>query len=146
MYKIKIDFRTIIDGEPCIQTRTYEYNGCTDRKSVQYLKDTNAFARSQTKPDEELLGYEIVNIGPVDYRKCSAVAGPNTHQVWVYDEEHDTYIDPPSCVLSEIARRANDEYDFADWQVKEDLLDEIIATNPSWLQDEAYTYNGELDI
>jgi hypothetical protein len=38
----------------------------------------------------------------VDYTKCMAVTGFNTKQVWVYDNEHDTYIDPPKCVVDEV--------------------------------------------
>ena len=47
------------------------------------------------------------NIGMVDYTKCMAVTGFNSKQVWVYDEEHDTYIDPPKAVLDEIEEKAS---------------------------------------
>ena len=79
------------------------------------------------------------NIGIVDYKKCMAVTGFNSKQVWVYDEEHDTYIDPPKVVLDEIEEKA----EFWDFDEQERLMNEIIATNPDWLQDKEYTYDAE---
>lgn len=76
----------------------------------------------------------------VDYKKCSAVAGFNTKQIWVYDNDHDTYIDPPAAVLKEVDDQVDDWWDFSK---KEDLMDEIIRTNPEWLQDEQYAYPAD---
>lgn len=73
----------------------------------------------------------------INYKKCYAVTGFNSKQVWVYDDEHDVYIDPPKCVIDEIEGKT-DSFD-----EQESLLDEIIETDPDWLQDEAYTYDGE---
>ncbi|MBO7212591.1 MAG: hypothetical protein J6V44_16535 [Methanobrevibacter sp.] len=73
----------------------------------------------------------------INYKKCYAVTGFNSKQVWVYDDEHDVYIDPPKCVIDEIEGKT-DSFD-----EQESLLDEIIKTDPDWLQDEAYTYDGE---
>ena len=75
----------------------------------------------------------------IDYKKCMAVTGFNSKQVWVYDNEHDVYIDPPKCVLDEIESKAG----YWNFDEQERLMEEIIKTNPDWLQDEAYTYDGE---
>ena len=76
----------------------------------------------------------------VDFKKCFATSGFNTKQVWVYDDEHDTYIDPPKEVLDRIDAQVDDWWDFSK---KEELMDEEIATNPDWLQDEDYTYPAD---
>ena len=73
----------------------------------------------------------------INYKKCMAITGFNTKQVWIYDNEHDVYIDPPKCVLDEIEGKT-DSFD-----EQENILEEIIKTDPDWLQDEAYTYDGE---
>lgn len=75
----------------------------------------------------------------VNYKKCYAIGGFNTKQVWVYDNEHDTYIDPPKAVLDEIEAKT-EHWDF---DTQESLLNEILETNPDWLQDEEYTYDAE---
>jgi hypothetical protein len=75
----------------------------------------------------------------VDYTKCMAVTGFNTKQVWVYDNEHDTYIDPPKCVVDEVEEKAG----YWNFNGQESLLEEIIATDPDWLQDKEYTYDAE---
>ena len=71
--------------------------------------------------------------------RYSTVTGFNTKQLWVYDNEKDTYIDPPKDVLDQI----DSKYDWDDWDSKEAALDEILETNPDWLQDTQYTYNAE---
>lgn len=75
----------------------------------------------------------------INHEKCMAVAGFNSKQVWVYDNEHDVYIDPPKCVLDEIEAKAG----YRNFDEQERLMEEIIATNPEWLQDEMYTYDAE---
>lgn len=79
----------------------------------------------------------------VNYEKCMAVTGFNSKQLWVYDNEHDTYIDPPKEVLDEIEAKT----EWRDYDTQEALLEDIIATNPGWLQDTEYTYSAdEFDI
>lgn len=75
----------------------------------------------------------------VNYKKCYAVAGFNTKQLWVYDEGNDRYIDPPSRVLDEIDAVT----DTWEWDKKEELLNTIIESDPDWLQDEEYSYDAE---
>lgn len=75
----------------------------------------------------------------INYEKCMAVTGFNSKQVWVYDNEHDVYIDPPKSVLDEIESEAG----YWNFDEQERLMEEVIKTNPNWLQDEAYTYDGE---
>ena len=75
----------------------------------------------------------------VNYQKCMAVTGFNSKQVWVYDDEHDTYIDPPKSVIDKVKAKAG----CRNFDEQERLLDEIIETNPDWLQDVGYTYDAE---
>ena len=65
--------------------------------------------------------------------------GFNTKQLWVYDEVKDAYINPPAEVLDKI----NEEHDWNDWDSKERALEEIVEQNPSWLNDEEYTYPAD---
>lgn len=76
----------------------------------------------------------------VDFKKCYAVTGFNTKQVWVYDEEHDSFIDPPASVLDAIDEQVEDSWDFEE---KENLLNDILESNPDWLQDSDYSYSAK---
>jgi hypothetical protein len=70
----------------------------------------------------------------------SVVLGPNTKQLWVYDEENDTFIDPPAAVLEAL----DEEYDWLDWEGKEEALQAILDEDePDWLFDEEYIYDAE---
>jgi len=70
----------------------------------------------------------------------SVVLGPNTKQLWVYDEENDTFIDPPAAVLEALDK----EYDWLDWEGKEEALQAILDEDePDWLFDEEYIYDAE---
>ena len=71
--------------------------------------------------------------------RYTVTTGPNTKQLWVYDEVKDAYIDPPAKVLDKI----DEEYDWNDWDGKERALEEIVEQNPSWLNDEDYTYPAD---
>lgn len=67
--------------------------------------------------------------------RYSVLMGFNTKQLWVYDEEADTYIDPPADVLS--ALPADDDAAAVE-------LDRIAnEENPDWLHDQDYTYDAE---
>lgn len=76
----------------------------------------------------------------VNFKKCYAVTGFNTKQVWVYDEEHDSFIDPPASVLDVIDEQVEDSWDFEE---KENLLNVILESNPDWLQDSDYSYSAK---
>lgn len=76
----------------------------------------------------------------VNFKKCYAVTGFNTKQVWVYDEEDDSFIDPPASVLDSIDEQVNDSFDFEE---KENLLNVILESNPAWLQDSDYSYSAK---
>ena len=51
--------------------------------------------------------------------RYDALLGPNTKQFWIYDNENDTYIDPPIDVLDEIEKIR--------WQNGEETADSIDA-------------------
>lgn len=79
----------------------------------------------------------------IEINRYSVLTGPNTKQLWVYDEVNDTYIDPPADILDEI----DEKFDWDDWQDKENALQEIVNQNPDWLQDKEYTYDADhIDI
>ncbi len=74
-----------------------------------------------------------------------ALAGPNTNQVWVYDEELDVYIDPPISVLKEIDSYASNYENYL--EVSTNKLQEIVDAEcpPDWLYDKEYHY-GNIEI
>ena len=68
-----------------------------------------------------------------------AIHGFNTKQWWAYDNETDEYCDPPKRVLDELKKHS----DFFD--IQEDFFNEILSTEPDWLNDKGYRYN-DIDI
>ncbi len=72
-------------------------------------------------------------------KRYTVILGFNTKQFWIYDEEKDTYIDPPAEVLNKI----DQDYAWNDVDNKEKALEEIIEQDPSWLYDKDYTYPAD---
>lgn len=70
--------------------------------------------------------------------RYDAVIGFNTKQPWIYDEEKDVYIDPPSAVLKGLPNWREDP----DAATRE--LVRIANENPSWLNDKEYWWDGEI--
>ena len=71
---------------------------------------------------------------------CDVMAGPNTKQLWVYDNELDVFIDPPAAVLDKCDEAGGD------WDDKQARLEEMLKDNPKWLQDKEFWYDGDTDI
>ncbi len=72
--------------------------------------------------------------------------GPNTKQLWVYDNEQDAFIDPPKEVLDEIEKKFDLNTQNGLFEA-ENYLDNICNNEePDWLEDEDYTYDEDLDI
>ena len=71
--------------------------------------------------------------------RYEVMLGPNSKQLWVYDNVRDAYIDPPAKVLEKL------DADFAwdDWEGKEDALYRMVIQEPDWLNDEEYIYPAE---
>ncbi len=70
--------------------------------------------------------------------RYEVLAGPNTKQLWVYDNEEDAYIDPPTDVLDAVMSALGPN---KDWDKACDSLMDIIADeDPDWLRDEDYWY------
>ena len=72
--------------------------------------------------------------------RYEALFGPNTKQFWLYDNENDTYIDPPTEVLNEVEELVYDENgdETADgYDAAESRLEEIAnaVPEPDWLHD-----------
>ena len=63
--------------------------------------------------------------------------GFNTKQWWVYDNDKQVWIDPPTEVLDSLPR---------DVDKAEDMLYDILELEPDWLNDEDYWYDGNMDI
>ncbi len=79
--------------------------------------------------------------------RYEAMCGPNTKQFWLYDNENDTYIDPPLEVLEEIDKIAypeNGETTADTISAAENRLEEIANAEdePDWLHD-GYEYDAE---
>ena len=70
--------------------------------------------------------------------RYDALLGPNSKQFWLYDNENNTYIDPPTEVLEKM-----DEIRYKDGEETADSIDEAeswlenLANNeePDWLHD-----------
>ena len=72
--------------------------------------------------------------------------GFNTKQLWVYENNTNTLIDPPSEVLDKIdARFADDEVNWH-YDEMENELQKVVDTNPGWLYDKDYWYPGDMDV
>lgn len=70
--------------------------------------------------------------------RYDVLRGCNTKQWWVYDNDNDTLIDPPSEVLDEVK-----QYEY---EAQQAILEAIVQEAPDWLNDEDYTYDGELEV
>ena len=81
--------------------------------------------------------------------RYEALLGPNTKQFWLYDNENDTYIDPPTTVLDEAEkiRWADGKETANSISAAENYLERIANTNPepSWLHD-GNEYSADIDI
>ena len=71
--------------------------------------------------------------------RYEAVFGFNSKQWWAYDNETDEYCDPPSRVLEEITNHSDDI------DKQEDFFNEILSTEPDWLNDKEHRYD-DVDI
>lgn len=80
--------------------------------------------------------------------RYTALLGPNTKQFWLYDEENDTYIDPPSEVLEalEEIRYQGGEETAENIDAAEARLEEIASGEPDWLHDGNEYDADETDI
>lgn len=72
-----------------------------------------------------------------DIGRFDVVAGPNTNQLWIYDNDKDAYIDPPLAVLEEADQQED----------AEKYLQDVVDENPDWLYDTDCTYDDpEMEI
>ncbi len=70
--------------------------------------------------------------------RYEALLGPNTKQLWLYDNENDTYIDPPTDVFKEAEKimYADEEVTADSISAAEAYLENIANNdNPDWLHD-----------
>ena len=71
--------------------------------------------------------------------RYEVILGPNSKQLWVYDNIRDEYIDPPAKVLEKL----DADFEWNDWEGKQDALYQIVIQEPDWLYDEEYIYSAE---
>ena len=70
--------------------------------------------------------------------KYSVLLGFNTKQLWVYDEEENVFIDPPSEILNEINKKFSDIDDAMNY------LENVCNNNiPDWLNDKDYWFDAD---
>ena len=70
--------------------------------------------------------------------RYSVLLGFNTKQLWVYDEEENVFIDPPSEILNEINKK------FSDIDDEMNYLENICNNDkPDWLNDRDYWCNAD---
>lgn len=81
--------------------------------------------------------------------RYEALLGPNTKQLWLYDTENDTYIDPPTSVLTEADKimYAGGEITADSISAAEGYLERVAnsAPEPDWLHDGNEYPADELD-
>ncbi len=85
---------------------------------------------------------------PVTPGRYDAMIGPNTKQFWLYDNENNTYIDPPIAILREAdsIRWKSGTQTAESISEAEAYLEKLALTNPDWLHD-GYEYPAdETDI
>ena len=66
--------------------------------------------------------------------RYEAVMGVNTKQWWIYDNENDSYIDPPIDVLEEL----NED--------EERCMEKINKEEPDWLHDGNEYFDEDFEI
>lgn len=74
-------------------------------------------------------------------QRYEAILGFNTKQWWAYDTETGELCDPPTDVLNDIREHGGETSD-----EQEDYFNQILASEPSWLNDEGYRFDGEMEI
>ena len=69
--------------------------------------------------------------------RYEATLGPNTKQWWAFDNETGELCDPPTEILEQIEAHSEDIDE------QREFFDSILETEPEWLNDEDYRYDGE---
>ena len=69
--------------------------------------------------------------------------GPNSKQLWIYDEVEGVYIDPPADVLDYIDEHAAD-IEAAERLLSEMAADEAAKPDGGWLMDREYWWTGDI--
>ena len=70
------------------------------------------------------------------------VFGPNSKQLWVYDEQEGVFTDPPAAVLDEI-EAATDDLEEQERLLLEAAV-EASKSDDSWLTETEYWYDGDI--
>lgn len=76
--------------------------------------------------------------------RYEALLGPNTNQWWIYDNENDKLIDPPTIVLEVLKCYPSETVE--DMDVITNVLEVIANANPDWINDKEYIYDGDLEV
>ena len=71
-----------------------------------------------------------------------AVLGPNSKQLWIYDEKEGVFIDPPAAVLDEIEATTDDLEEQERLLIKAAI--EASRSDDNWLIETEYWYDGDI--
>ena len=71
------------------------------------------------------------------------VFGPNSKQLWVYDEQEGVFIDPPAVVLDKIDD-ATDDLEEKERLLYEATIEEAKKPDGGWLMEKEYWYDGDI--
>ena len=128
------------DGEPVYLCEGGELHPCTTYKVK--LSDDD-YAKIQDIIIEEYPDVKPLRVSSNGSSRYMALLGFNTKQLWLYDEETDEYIDPPSDVLDTLPT-----WNLVDGseEAEKELARIANEENPDWLYDEDYRYSGDTGI
>ena len=104
-YKLRVRFKDKKTNQ--IYTRDYPYNGETDRKSINWLKDSDKIAFGNCKPNEDVMGYSLVKVGEDE----SLSEEINNNEYFNQETKR---------IISKIAKTIFDEFDLADYNREDD--------------------------
>lgn len=118
-----------------------DYNG---KDSIPARFNNCTVVDGSLRTHDDVISVEILAEEAIP--RYEALMGPNTKQFWLYDNENDTYIDPPTDILKEVnaiayknGEATSDSYDEA-----QTYLEGMANTfpEPNWLHD-GNEYNAE---
>lgn len=126
------------DGELVYLCEAGELHPCTTYKVK--LSDDD-YANIQNIIIEEYPDVKPSQVTTGEYPRYSALLGFNTKQLWIYDEQEDVYIDPPTEVLDSLP-----SWNLVDGseEAEKELARIANEENPDWLYDEDYWYDGDI--
>lgn len=110
----------------------------TDREAIRDVMEKgyyDAFDRYDSDVSEQFItAYERLN-------RYEGTLGPNTKQWWIYDNETNSFIDPPTEVLDRVT--SINSGNTAEELDEQRVALEKEALTGSWVYDKEYTYDAD---